>query len=203
MTETELIVAIAAFRDRTAARKAIEALHGKGFHHRQTALVSDAPEKRKRNADVVGRHRGKGAAAGLVSGAILGAVCGGALGAFVTSTGYSIVSGAVAGAILGAVVGLLVGALTGLGMPRRDPLYQERLDAHAQTIVMAAAGDRWSDACDILLRHDGTLIGDGKLIAGRVREVGLVGQQARPAARTAAEPVAAGPYAPPPPPPSS
>jgi hypothetical protein len=199
--DSELIVAIAAFRDRTSARHAVEALHGKGFHHRQTGLVSSPPENTRRNADVTGRHRGKGAVAGLIAGAILGAVCGGALGEFVSSTGYRLESGLIAGLICGAVVGLIVGALTGLGMPRRDPLWMERQDAHAPTIVMAAAGDRWGDACDIMLRHEGTLVGDGKLVTARTDEVAVTGQR-QPVAERRAVPVAAGaPDAPPPPPP--
>ena len=187
MTETELIVATATFPDRTAASKAVEALHRKGFHRRQTGLVSTPPESTKRNADVIGRHHGKGAAAGLIAGAILGAVCGGALGVFVSATAYDLTSGAIAGAITGAIVGLLLGALTGLGMPRRDPLWQQRQDAAAQTVVMAAAGERWSDAAAVLVRSGGTLIGDGKLITGRSQEVALRGE--------------ARPIAPPPPPP--
>ena len=187
MTESELIVATAAFPDRTAAAKAVEALHRKGFHRRQTGLVSTPPDNTKRNADVIGRHRGKGAISGLISGAVLGAVCGGALGIFVPATAYDLASGALAGAIAGAVVGLLLGALTGLGMPRRDPLWQQRQDAAAQTVVMAAAGERWSDAAAVLVRSGCTLIGDGKLIAGQAREVALRGE--------------AQPIAPPPPPP--
>jgi hypothetical protein len=155
------------FEDAAPAREAILALKNAGFSgHDIHVLMPDRGAARD-VARETGTQSGEpkkveeGAATGAVAGGVLGSLAGWlvGVGAFaIPGVGPFIAAGAFATALTGAAVGAgagaVAGALVGMGIPEDEAKYYEQEVRAGRALVVVHAGDRASEAEDIL-RHNG------------------------------------------------
>jgi len=154
---------VGVFDTRDQARQAVEALHRAGFSSADVTMVMhdlhgdvevtdlDAAKA----ARVSGESKaGEGAAIGGTAGAVLAAAS-----AFIPGVGPILSIGTLAGALFGAVAGAvgggIVGALIGQDFPEEDARFYEAELKAGRVLVGVNAGNRASEAQDILRRAGG------------------------------------------------
>jgi hypothetical protein len=159
---------IAVFDTRDSAHRAVEALHRAGFGNHQITMVMHHREQEKlevtdldaaKAAQVSGETKeGEGAAIGAVAGGLLGGAIALAV-VLIPGFGPALVAGGLVlpsalgiatGVVGGAVGGGLVGALVGLDFPEEHARVYERELKSGKILVGVRAGDRLTEAADIL-----------------------------------------------------
>jgi len=162
----------ALFTDRTAAENAINALKARGFRGDQVGIAMRDRTAQGQLIEDTGSKAADAAATGAVSGGLLGGVVGflvgiGALaipgiGPVVSAGVLTTVFGtagatALAGAGIGAATGGLVGALVGMGIPEEEATYFESGFRQGHILVTVNAGNRITEAVDVLRQYGGDL----------------------------------------------
>lgn len=161
--------AAATFASRDEAERAVDRLRSAGFTDEQIGWAmkqGDAPEGAKDVGDDV------------AGGATAGAVTGGALGAAGAAVGMALIPGIgpfIAGGYLATILttagvsaaaGGLLGGLAGLGFDEGETRHYEEAFKGGRAVVTVDAGNRYTEAADILrdsggdiYRPDGTATG--------------------------------------------
>ena len=146
--------AAAAFATRDQAERAVDALRAAGFRDEHIGWAMKGEDK----PDGVG-DAAKGAAAGAVTGGVIGGVGAAAVMALIPGVGPFIGGGVLAtvltGAGAGAAAGGLIGGLTGMGMSEDEAKHYEGEFKAGRAIVTVNAGDRYTEAADILRASGG------------------------------------------------
>lgn len=169
------MIAVGTFHDRSDAADAIRELRDAGFRDNQLGLVSkhdsdwDSRTGRQPSAersglanDPTNTHWEEGSGIGAAAGAATGVGLGLAVAAGLMPPLGPIIAGGTLIALLasagtGAAVGTVVGGLIGLGIPEEQATAYERDVNAGRTLVTVSAGDRYTDAVDILHKHGGTV----------------------------------------------
>ncbi len=168
------MIAVGTFHDRTNATDAIHELRDAGFRDHQIGLISkhdsdwDSRTGRKSSDrsglanDPTNTHWEEGSGIGAAAGAATGVGLGLAVAAGLMPPLGPIIAGGTLVALLasagtGAAVGTVVGGLIGLGIPEEHAATYERDVNAGRTLVTVSAGDRYTDAVDILHKHGGTV----------------------------------------------
>jgi hypothetical protein len=162
----------ALFEMRKDAEDAINALKSRGFRGDQIGIALRDRTAQDQLIDETSTKAADGAATGAVSGGLLGGVVGflvgvGALaipgiGPVVSAGVLSTVFGAagataLAGAGIGAATGGVVGGLIGMGIPESEAAYFETGFRKGHVLVTVNAGNRISEAVDVLQQYGGDL----------------------------------------------
>jgi hypothetical protein len=162
MLATTRTTAMAAFDSRAQAERAIEDLQRAGFGPDQIGFITRRNEGVLTDATDTEVRAESGAAAGAVTGGILGALVGGAVALSLPGVGPILAAGLLAGVLgasaAGAWGGGLLGALIGLTLPEEEARYYEEELQAGRALVMVQAGDRYTEAMDILARNGGTYL---------------------------------------------
>jgi hypothetical protein len=160
----------ALFPDRTAAENAINALKARGFRGDQIGVALRDRTEQGQLIEDTGSKAADAATTGAVSGGLLGGVVGflvgiGALaipgiGPVISAGVLTTVLGtagatALAGAGIGAATGGIVGALVGMGIPETEAAYFETGFRQGHTLVTVNAGNRITEAYDIMQQYGG------------------------------------------------
>jgi hypothetical protein len=152
-------VAVGVFETHARAQQAISELQRAGFGEGEIGIAM-----REDNAVAYARATGKGpthaaegAAAGLAAGAGMGGLWALGIAAGVLPAIGPVIAGGVLASMLastavGAASGTVVGALIGLGIPEEEAKYYADEFHAGRVIVSVRAGDRYSEALDILDR---------------------------------------------------
>jgi len=148
-TSTRPRTAAATFASRDDAERAVDGLRAAGFNNDQIGWAmrqGDTPEGTK---DVA-----KGATTGAVAGAGLGAAGAAAAMALIPGVG-PFIAGGYLGTILtaagvSAAAGGLLGGVTGLGFDEDETRHYEDALKNGRAVVTVQAGDRYTEAADIL-----------------------------------------------------
>jgi hypothetical protein len=152
---------IAAFEDRTKATRAVDELEQAGFTADEIGFALRGADVAEGGmlTDTQGAKDGRGALAGMATGAGLGAVLGAAAALLVPGVGPVIAGGvltmAFGGAIAGTAIGGIFGAMTGLGVSEEEAQFYEKEFQSGRAIVAVKAGNRCTEAAEILRRHGG------------------------------------------------
>jgi hypothetical protein len=160
-TNTQRTTLIAAFEDRMAAERAVDDLERAGFSLDQIGYAIRGLDAVRGGmiTDTVGAKDGRGALTGMATGAGLGAVLGAAAAMLIPGFGPVVAGGVLAmafgGAIAGTAVGGIFGAMTGLGVSEEEARYFEQEFNSGRALVAVKAGNRCTDAAEILRRHGG------------------------------------------------
>ncbi len=155
----ERTTVVGVFRDRDAAEQAIDELHRLGFTDGEIGFAV-------RGADRVGgttttateqpRDTGSSALGGAIAGAGVGGIIAAAAALLIPGFGPVVAGGILAtilgGAAVGAAAGGILGALISLGVPEEEAHYYEREFNEGRIIVTVKAGNRYSQARDVLRR---------------------------------------------------
>jgi len=162
----------ALFQNREDAENAINALKARGFRGDQIGIAMRDRTVQGELIEDTGTKAADAAATGAVSGGLLGGVVGfligvGALaipgiGPVVSAGVLTTVFGtagatALAGAGIGAATGGIVGALVGMGIPETEATYFETGFRKGHILVTVNAGNRASEAVDVLQQYGGDL----------------------------------------------
>ena len=172
-TATQRNTLVSIFATPESARQGVEALHRAGFSHRQVKMahhhkVLDGIEVTDLDAALAAQVTGetkerKGLLFGVIVGAVVGAVL--ALGVlsiaqfaptiwaaniFHTDAVWGIVAAFGLGILGGAIGGAIVGAIIGLEFPNRQAVPYERELKAGHALVAVQAGDRATEALDII-----------------------------------------------------
>jgi len=162
----------ALFQNREDAENAINALKARGFRGDQIGIAMRDRTVQGELIEDTGTKAADAAATGAVSGGLLGGVVGfligvGALaipgiGPVVSAGVLTTVFGtagatALAGAGIGAATGGIVGALVGMGIPETEATYFETGFRKGHILVTINAGNRASEAVDVLQQYGGDL----------------------------------------------
>jgi hypothetical protein len=159
------MIAVGTFHDRSAALDAIRELKQSGFTDRQIGLISKHDSDWNDRAgvkDPTGTYWEEGSGIGAAAGAATGVGLGLAVAAGLMPPLGPIIAGGTLVALLasagtGAAVGTVVGALIGLGIPEEHAATYERDVNEGRTLVTVSAGDRYTDAVDVLHKHGATV----------------------------------------------
>ncbi len=152
----ERFTVVGVFTDRAAAESAVAALEQAGFTHKHIGFVGHGDPD-----SMEGTDHAKGALKGAAGGSLTGGVVGGLLGALATVLipgigpviAGGLLAGIVAGAVTGGALGSISGALTGMGVTRQDAEYYDQEFRGGRTLVTVDAGDRRSEAEQIMRDH--------------------------------------------------
>ena len=152
----ERFTIVGLFTDRAAAESAVAALAAAGFAHEHIGFAGHGDA-----ASTEGTEHAAGALKGAAGGSLTGGVVGGVLGALATVLipgigpvlAGGLLAGIVAGAVTGGAIGGIGGALTGMGVPKQDADYYEKEFRGGRTLVAVDAGDRRTEAEQIMLDH--------------------------------------------------
>ena len=162
----------ALFEDRMQAENAINALKARGFRGDQIGIAMRDRTAQGQLIEDTGSKAADGAATGAVSGGLLGGIVGflvgvGALaipgiGPVISAGVLTTVFGtagatALAGAGIGAATGGVVGALVGMGIPETEATYFESGFRKGHVLVTVNAGNRITEAVDVLQQYGGDL----------------------------------------------
>jgi hypothetical protein len=156
---------IGVFRDREAARSAVNELRRLGFAEDQIGLITRDPSAGEVTGEtatgvVEGSKWEEGAATGVAAGAGVGALWALGIAASVLPPIGPVVAGGLLASVLasaagGAAIAGLVGALVGLGIPEEEARYYESELASGRTIVTVRAPGRVEEAEEIFRGHGG------------------------------------------------
>jgi hypothetical protein len=150
--------AIGSFESRAAAECALQELRRAGFGPKQVGFVTrdvqvQEPAEREVRAET-------GAAAGAVTGGVVGALLGVVAALSIPAVGPVIAAGLLAGILGGGAAGAwgggMIGALVGLALPEEEARYYEEELREGRTLIIVQAGERYTEAMDILSRRGGT-----------------------------------------------
>lgn len=145
-------VVVGLFHDRSRADEAVKELLRFGFPEAAIGVAARSPLTEK-----IGNQWDVGAATGAVAGGATGTLLGIAVATgLMTGVGPVIAGGLLGGlltsAAVGAATGGVLGALVGLGVPEEEAtFYKEEFDA-GRVLVTVQAGDRASEAAEVLRR---------------------------------------------------
>ena len=159
MAATGRTTLVGVFESRTQAEQAVADLERAGFtrDHIGYAIRGASDVRGGMITDASGTKDGKGAATGAATGAGVGAILGAAAALILPGVGpvvsLGILTMAAGGAVAGTAVGGILGAMTGLGISEEEAKFYESEFQSGRAIVAVKAGDRASDAADILRRH--------------------------------------------------
>lgn len=150
--------AAATFESRDEAERAVDRLRAAGFSDERIGWAmrqGETPEGAKDVSDDVA----KGATAGALTGAGLGAA-GAAVGmALIPGVGPFIAGGYLATILttagVSAAAGGLLGGLAGLGFDEGETRHYEEAFKGGRAVVTVGAGDRYTEAADILRENGG------------------------------------------------
>jgi len=149
MSQERTRTAVAAFETRDQAERAVDALRSAGFNDEHIGWAQKHEEKPDGVADAT-----KGAATGAVTGGVVGGVAAAAAMAFIPGVGPFIGGGMLATVLgsagIGAAAGGLLGGLTGMGLDHDEATHYEGEFKSGRAIVTVNAGDRYTQAADIL-----------------------------------------------------
>jgi hypothetical protein len=154
MSTTSRPVVVGLFHDRSRADDAVNELLRLGYPENRIGVAARTPLTEK-----VGNQWEVGAATGAVAGGATGTLLGIAVASgLMTGVGPVIAGGLLAGlltsAAIGAATGGMLGALVGLGVPEEEAtFYKEEFDA-GRVLVTVQAGERASEAAEVLRRFD-------------------------------------------------
>lgn len=162
----------ALFQDRSTAENAINALKARGFRGDQVGVAMRDRNEQGTLIEDTGTKAADAATTGAVSGGLLGGVVGflvgiGALaipgiGPVISAGVLTSVLGtagatALAGAGIGAATGGVVGALVGMGIPEDEATYFESGFRKGHILVTVNAGNRITEAIEVLQQYGGDL----------------------------------------------
>jgi len=162
----------ALFEDRMQAENAINALKARGFRGDQIGIAMRDRTEQGQLIEDTGSKAADGAATGAVSGGVLGGIVGllvgvGALaipgiGPVISAGVLTTVFGtagatALAGAGIGAATGGVVGGLIGMGIPETEAAYFETGFRKGHVLLTLNAGNRVTEAVEILKEYGGDL----------------------------------------------
>ena len=149
--------AVRAFESRDQAERAVDDLRRAGFRDEEIGWAMRGEDKADRPAGT--EDAAKGAATGAVAGGVLGGLGAAAVTALIPGVGPFIAGGLLAtvltGAGVGAAAGGLIGGLTGMGLSEDEAKHYEGEFKAGRPVVTVNAGDRYSEAADILDRSGG------------------------------------------------
>lgn len=147
-------VVVGLFHDRNRADDAVKELLRIGLPESAIGVAARTPLTEK-----IGNQWEIGAATGAVAGGATGTLLGVAVASgLMTGVGPVIAGGLLGGlltsAAVGAATGGVLGALVGLGVPEEEAtFYKEEFDA-GRVLVTVQAGERASEAAEVLRRFD-------------------------------------------------
>jgi len=162
----------ALFEDRMQAENAINALKARGFRGDQIGIAMRDRTAQGQLIEDTGSKAADGAATGAVSGGLLGGLVGFLVGVgalaipgigpvisagVLTTTFGTAGATALAGAGIGAATGGIVGGLLGMGIPESEATYFETGFRKGHVLVTVNAGNRITDAVDVLRQYGGDL----------------------------------------------
>ena len=154
MTMQRTRTAVAAFATRDEAERAVDNLRAAGFADADIGWAMQGEERPEGTEDAA-----KAATAGAVTGGVLGGVGAAAAMALIPGVGPFIAGGALATVLItagaGAVAGGLIGGLAGMGVDKDEAEHYDREFQAGRAVVTVKAGDRYSEASDILDRSGG------------------------------------------------
>lgn len=159
MAATGRTTLVGVFEDRAEAEQAVVDLERAGFNAEQVGYAIRGADDVRGGmiTDASGTKDGVGAARGAATGASVGAILGAAAALMLPGVGpvvsLGILTFAAGGAVAGTAVGGILGAMTGLGISEEEAKFYEHEFHSGRAIVAVKAGDRASDAADILRRH--------------------------------------------------
>jgi hypothetical protein len=165
MALTNHATVVGVFRDREAARSAVNELRRLGFPEDQIGLITRDPSATAVTGEtatgtVEGSKWEEGAATGIAAGAGVGALWALGIAASVLPPIGPVVAGGLLASVLasaagGAAIAGLVGALVGLGIPEEEARYYEGEITAGRTLVTVRAPGRMEEAEEILRGHGG------------------------------------------------
>jgi len=153
MATTSRPVVVGLFHDRGRADEAVQELLRLGFPESAIGVAT-----RTALTEKIGNQWDVGAATGAVAGGATGTLLGVAVASgLMTGVGPVIAGGLLGGLLTSAAVGVatggVLGALVGLGVPEEEAtFYKEEFDA-GRILVTVQAGDRASEAAEVLRRY--------------------------------------------------
>lgn len=155
-------VIVGIFSDRTAAEKAVDALHQAGFDSSDVGyairgsdavrggMIVDEPLTKDKTGVA------KGAAAGAITGSILGTIAAIALPGVGPVLAAGVLASALGFGAAGTAIGGIFGAMMGLGISEEEAkAYEEEFNA-GKAIVIVKARQREVDARHLLATHGAT-----------------------------------------------
>jgi hypothetical protein len=165
--------AIAAlFTDQYSGERAINALKAAGIKADQIGVAMRDRDARGEVIEHTGTKATEGAVSGVVGGGVLGGLAGFLVGigalvipgigpivsaGILTSALGTAAAATVTGAGVGAVLGGVAGALIGLGIPESEARYFDEGFRKGGMLVTVKAGNRATEAAEILERNGGDL----------------------------------------------
>lgn len=156
MTPINHSIAVGVFKNRLQAFKAIEDLHNAGFNDDLIGFIHKEGDTEPLQATIEETHIAS-IAKDAVGGGVLGSVLGAAAALLIPGIGPMLAGGilgaTLGGAALGVATGSLLGMFTGMGLSEEEAHYYQNELAAGNTIVTVKAGQRYTDAQDILQRN--------------------------------------------------
>jgi hypothetical protein len=148
---------VSLFQDQPSAEAAIQRLTAAGFLEQQIGVAVRDRQQQQEIAEGTGTKAAEGAKTGAVGGGVVGGAVGllASVGALaIPGIGPIIAGGALAstlaGAGIGAAAGGLIGALVGMGIPEEDARHFEQGFQRGGILVTVEAGERSSEARQLL-----------------------------------------------------
>jgi hypothetical protein len=162
MLATTNATALGSFESRAQAEQAVTELLRAGFTGSQIGFLTRDNERIVTDATPKEVQAETGAATGAVTGGAIGAVLGGVVALTIPAIGPVLAAGVLAGVLGGTAAGAwgggLLGALIGFALPEEAARYYEEDLNQGRTLVLVQAGDRYTEAVDILSRCGGTYL---------------------------------------------
>lgn len=156
MTPIKHSIAVGVFKNRLQAFKAIEDLRKAGFNDDLIGFIRKEGNTGPLQATVEETHMAS-VTTGAVGGGVLGGILGAAVALLIPGIGPMIAGGilgaALGGAALGVATGSLLGIFTGIGLSDEEARYYQSELAAGNTIVTIKAGQRYTEAQNILQRN--------------------------------------------------
>jgi len=172
----ERTTVVGVFHNREDAEHAIDELHRLGFHDEEIGFAVRGGDHTTTTTTEKASDTGSGALSGAIAGAGIGGFIAAAASLLIPGFGPVIAGGILAtllgGAAVGAAAGGVLGALVGLGVPEEEARYYESEFNEGRIIVTVKAGNRFSEARDVLYRHGAYDVENRGGLAGRTAGTG-------------------------------
>jgi hypothetical protein len=156
-TEQRTRTAVAAFETRDQAERAVDALRQAGFTDEHIGWAMRGEDKGDRPEGT--EDAAKGAGTGALAGGALGAAGAAAAMALIPGIGPFLAGGYLGTVLIaaggGAVAGGLLGGLTGMGLEEDEARHYDEQFKAGRAVVTVNAGDRYTEAADILQQMGG------------------------------------------------
>ena len=144
--------AAASFESRDEAERAVDRLRQAGFGEERVGWAMRGEDKGDRPEGT--EDAAKGAGTGALAGGALGAAGAAAAMALIPGIGPFLAGGYLGTVLIaaggGAVAGGLLGGLTGMGMDEDEAKHYDEQFKAGRVVVTVDAGDRYTEAADIL-----------------------------------------------------